>query len=337
MSSSALIRSETLDGWSEFLTNRGLDFDTLSKGLSQTQRQTPSGHDAIALSEFVQIIEHVCSQSAVPGLAWNVGDAADYSTRGAVGRSVLSSKTLATAFRRLTTYFPLLQEATDLKLTIGEDWSTLSYRILDPDIWPRHHDAMYSLGIYSSLVKKAAPDAWSQTEITLEATAEQVDCNFSSIIQTNCIYGGDTNALRFPTRALSSKLELAPKFNADQDKLTKELVRLRRTTPILDRVRHIIFRELNEGCVGQEYISKELGMTSRTLRRKLSAENLSFQAILDDCRMRAAALEFRTQKSVSLSETALRLGYSEHSTFSRAFARWAGMPPQDYRRALLLN
>ena len=67
-----------------------------------------------------------------------------------------------------------------------------------------------------------------------------------------------------------------------------------------------------------------------TLLEELST--LWFQHIVDECRMRQAAHEFRRRSRVSLAQTALRLGYSEHSTFTRAFARWSGMPPQSYIR-----
>lgn len=337
MTSKALIRAEALDGWAEILEDRGLNFRLLSRGLNKNIKKNEMGHDAIILSEFVEFLERASSESHTPGLAWSAGHTANYATRGVLGRAVLSSKTVGGAFRTLTNYFPLLQEATDLKLSVSEDWATLSYRILDPDIWPRHSDAMYSLGIYSNLFKQAAPDAWSQSEITVEATPEHVDGNIPSVIQANCVFDGETNSLRFPSRALDCKLAVIPSFTNSKKLLDKELVKLIRSAPIVQRVRCAIFKELSEGSVGQEHISKTLGMTSRTMRRRLAKENLSFQAILDDCRMRTAALEFRMQKNDSLSEMALRLGYSEHSTFSRAFTRWAGMPPQDYRKLLQLN
>ncbi|MEL7028160.1 MAG: helix-turn-helix transcriptional regulator, partial [Pseudomonadota bacterium] len=116
-----------------------------------------------------------------------------------------------------------------------------------------------------------------------------------------------------------------------------ELAVKRRATSMSSRTREMIFSEMSEGSLSQEHIARELGVSSRTLRRKLEAENYSFQSLLDECRMRAAALEFRSRRSVSLSEVAFKLGYSEHSTFSRAFGRWAGMAPQDYRRSFALH
>ncbi|RME66501.1 MAG: helix-turn-helix domain-containing protein, partial [Alphaproteobacteria bacterium] len=119
--------------------------------------------------------------------------------------------------------------------------------------------------------------------------------------------------------------------------LSRTLARKRRAVPISDRARRMIYAEMHDGNVCQEHIARELGVSSRTMRRKLAAEGLSYQALLDDCRMRFAAHEFRTREKLSLSEMALKLGYSEHSTFTRAFARWTGMAPQAYRRAIVMH
>lgn len=335
--SKALIRTDALSGWDRVLVAKGLDSRDYTASLHAGRTVTPSGHEAVHLRSFVEFLERVAGDTEA-GLAWAVGSASDYATRGKIGQAILSSRTLGSALKRLTEYFPLIQDATELRVSVSGSWAVLSYRIVDPDIWPRHQDAMYSLGIYASLLRAAAPDAWRQVELTVEATQEQVAGNMSQLIQANCVYGGETNALRFPTRILDCRLELAPPAESSLLlALNRQLVRKRLETPIIDRVRFLIFRDMSESSVRQEVIASKLGMTSRTLRRRLVDENTSYQAILDDCRMRAAALEFRIRADAPIAETALKLGYSEHSTFSRAFTRWAGMPPLEYRRALQLH
>jgi AraC-like DNA-binding protein len=232
-------------------------------------------------------------------------------------------------------FFPLLQDASTLRLDVDADWTTLSYKILDPEIWPRHEDAMYTLGIISRLIKAAAPEAWSHVQLTVEAEPSQVRADLSSIVQTNVIYGGNANSIRMPTSTINAPLNIAQPCDPNVlKKLAADLTRKRRSTPICERTRRVIYREMNDGCVNQDHIAREIGISSRTLRRRLSIENQSFQALLDECRMQFAALEFRTRSKLSLSDMALKLGYSEHSTFSRAFVRWAGVAPQEYRRSV---
>ena len=292
----------------------------------------------VRLDEYVDLLEFLGRSCKRSSLAWNTGFAVDLPFDDDFGRAILGCKSLGTALHWMSQYFPLLQDASILRLDVEDDWTTLSYKILDPAIWPRHEDAMYTLGICSKLIKAAAPGAWSQVQITVEAESEQVQADLESIVQTTVIYGGTVNSVRFPTSLINAPMTLdQPCSPTVLKRLSADLTKKRRLTPAAERTRRMIYREMNEGCVNQDHIARELGVSSRTLRRRLARENQSFQALLDECRMQFAALEFRTREKLSLSEMALKLGYSEHSTFSRAFARWAGMAPQEYRRTVSVH
>lgn len=323
--------------WRGILVNYGLcETSAIQRG--EDEAAPIHGEHKIDLSRFVELLEKVNAVSRKAGLSWNAGLAGDYGARGRVGRAVLGAKTLGAGLKRLTDYFPLLQDATFLRLDVEGSWASLSYKILDPDIWPRHEDAMYSLGLYAALVRSAAPGIWDQMEITVEAENHQVKSDLSNVVRTSVIYGGAANVLRFPVSALSETLGLAPPASASLlGNLSRDVVMKKRSRSFRERAREQIYIELNEGFAGQERIARELGVCSRTLRRKLAKEHCSFQSLLDECRMRFAAHEFRNNSETTLSEMALRLGYSEHSTFSRAFGRWAGVAPQEYRRAMMVN
>ncbi|HET8596859.1 MAG TPA: AraC family transcriptional regulator [Castellaniella sp.] len=83
---------------------------------------------------------------------------------------------------------------------------------------------------------------------------------------------------------------------------------------------------------GMEAIAAQLGMTSRNLRRHLSAEGTSFSAILDDVRCSLAVEYVRTTK-MNGDDIALLLGFSEPTNFRRAFKRWTGKTTREYRMA----
>jgi AraC-like DNA-binding protein len=286
----------------------------------------------------VDLLERIHHHSRQPGLAWRVGQVAKSVTCGRFAQAISSSRNLGTALRRLSDYYPLFQDETQLTLAVGERWSVLSYGILDPDIWPRHQDALYTLGIFAHLIKKAAPDAWDEVEITVEAERCMTDADLSAIVHAPVIYGGAANALRFPTRILDCQMNLMPPVkDMLEDDMSRYLALKRRQASVSDRVRHIIYQNMLEGIISQDDVARHLGVSTRTLRRKLAEERLSYQDILDQCRMRMAARELRTHGATSLAEIALKLGYSEHSSFSRAFVRWTGVAPQDYRRETLTS
>ena len=79
-----------------------------------------------------------------------------------------------------------------------------------------------------------------------------------------------------------------------------------------------------------EKVAQELGLGERTLRRRLEEEATSFQEILDELRAEVARRHLRQQR-ISISEVAYILGYSEPSAFHRAFKRWTGETPAEFR------
>jgi AraC-like DNA-binding protein len=78
-------------------------------------------------------------------------------------------------------------------------------------------------------------------------------------------------------------------------------------------------------------LARSLGMSSRSLQRRLSAEGVSFQGLLDEARKEAAA-RYVVGTALSLAEVAYLVGYSEPAPFHRAFKRWYGATPDQFRK-----
>jgi len=284
------------------------------------------------LAEFVSWFNDAVTRIGQPGIAWQLGQRCDYRRRGLLGEVVMNAGTLGTGLYWLCKFYPLIQDATSVKLEVDEDTARLSYRILDPTIWPRHHDALYTLGTFSKLIRTAAPDVWPEVRIWLEASQRDFQSDLSRVVQAPVTYDALGNTIFFPARVLNIALRGSSRIDqAHIKQLSQLLTRKNRAMPVVDRARYVILADLCESQVSQAHVARELGLSSRTLRRKLAIEGVSYQELLDECRMQMATREFASAPKVSLSQMALKLGYSEHSTFTRAFSRWSGMAPREYR------
>jgi AraC-like DNA-binding protein len=96
------------------------------------------------------------------------------------------------------------------------------------------------------------------------------------------------------------------------------------------RTRAVIIRHLQDGEPRRPKIAAVLGMSERTLHRRLTAEGSSFQLLLDDTR-RELARHYLGQRTVSLADIAYLLGFSDQSSFFHAARRWLGSSPRQYR------
>jgi AraC-like DNA-binding protein len=77
-------------------------------------------------------------------------------------------------------------------------------------------------------------------------------------------------------------------------------------------------------------VAQQLGMSARTLARKLNAEGVAFADILDQLRS-VLAQRYLSQRDLPISEISWLLGYSEASSFTHAFKRWTGKTPRQFR------
>jgi len=112
------------------------------------------------------------------------------------------------------------------------------------------------------------------------------------------------------------------------------LVKYRDQTSLSERIRRQLRRHLAGEMPSLEEVSESLAMTPQTLRRRLRDEGQGFQAIKDELR-RDAAVEYLGQPELTLLDIANRLGFSEASTFHRAFKGWTGQSPGVYRQTHL--
>lgn len=98
------------------------------------------------------------------------------------------------------------------------------------------------------------------------------------------------------------------------------------------RVRALLLSTLKDGPLSAEAVAGKLGVTRRTLTRRLREEGTSFTELLEDVR-RQAAIHYLTASDHGADDIAFLLGFSEASAFVRAFKRWQGVAPMAYRRA----
>ena len=86
-----------------------------------------------------------------------------------------------------------------------------------------------------------------------------------------------------------------------------------------------------EGLPGPAQVARRLGMSERTLHRRLAADGLTFRAIVDRAR-RETAESLLALPDHTLAEVAYLTGFSDQSAFQRAFKRWSGQTPLAFRR-----
>jgi AraC-like DNA-binding protein len=105
---------------------------------------------------------------------------------------------------------------------------------------------------------------------------------------------------------------------------------------IINRVRTIVVEELSSCTLNKQRVADKMYMSARSLQMKLAEKDTSFQEIMDSSR-HTLALGYMEQSAITITEAAYLLGFSEVSNFTRAFKRWTGKSPREYRQSLGLK
>jgi len=103
---------------------------------------------------------------------------------------------------------------------------------------------------------------------------------------------------------------------------------------VSERIRRLLRRRLDGELPSLEDVGALMAMTPQTLRRRLRDEGHGYQELKDALR-RDVAIELLAQPELTLIDIANRVGFSEASTFHRAFKKWCGVAPGEYRSTRL--
>jgi AraC-like DNA-binding protein len=153
------------------------------------------------------------------------------------------------------------------------------------------------------------------------------------IFEAPVVFGAPEDALVLPCSLLDEPMPVASERTVRHlDRLLDEmLAELPRRAALGEQVRAALAADLRSGPT-LEGVAARLGTTPRSLQRRLREEGGSFQELLDELR-RELSLRYLGEPDLTLAEVAFSLGFAEQSAFHRAFRRWAGTTPAEWRRA----
>ncbi|SFK93377.1 AraC family transcriptional regulator [Shimia haliotis] len=157
---------------------------------------------------------------------------------------------------------------------------------------------------------------------------------FEKFFGCDVAFGRSENAIAFK----SSDMDV-PLLTAD-DNLQRALLAICETTiaqlprspdSIARKIEKLLSERLASGSATQDNIARELGMSVRTMARRLSEEGTTFANLVNDLR-KALARDYLLSSDLPLTEIAFLLGYNNAGSFSTAFRRWFGTTPRDFRK-----
>ncbi len=311
------------------LERRNIAVEELCKGTSFDPRLLDDPSARIPIVDYERLIARALEITGDPQLGLHVGARTPIAALTVLGHLITSCRTLREASEMLSRYIGLVADEVHVELRESPDAVELAI-----DLHPAYAHRAYCLELSLALVQCVIRIFMGnqQFEVCFEHEAQGSLETYLEHFGSSVHFRADSNAIRGPA-------EVFDRRQLHTDAQLRELLRNRADAMLANlaapdrlplRVREYIMAQPQPGAVSAAMLAEAFQLTERGLRRRLLELGTGLRELLDET-LRDMACDALRDHGSSIQEVAFRLGYSEPSAFHRAFKRWTGVTPLEFR------
>jgi AraC-like DNA-binding protein len=252
-------------------------------------------------------------------------------TMNALGYSWMASDSLRDALARMARYGRIVSTMVDMRFEEFDDHFVFEFapHTAGTDMPPEAIDA--GLATFVSMCRTSYGDDFHPLRVVTQRPEFDDPTRYLAFFGAPVEFSAQDNILYFSKESLEAHLPTAnARLARINDRVITEYLAQFEKDSTSMRVRARLVDLLSAGDVSQQDVADSLHMSLRTLQRKLNEENTSYKTLLEEIRRQLAG-QYLRQACLSVSEVTYLLGFSEPSNFTRAFKRWTGHTPSEFR------
>jgi len=320
----------------EHMRNKAMaDTDSFLKQLQIDKDTLVDDEGLMPMSQFVMIIEEAAKYIDDVNLGLHYYQNIDFRRLGIFGYVLLNSTTIGEAFSFSSRYYCLFQQGMEYKLLIEGNTASLTYNITTKNFPKSRQDAEMTLMGAVTLVRVLYNATWQPTAVHFSHQAPDDISEHIKLLGSNIHFNKPVNRLFFEKKLLDVSvhdvdLQLKKSLSTTMEQLLS-VSQQQLEQDWLHTFQEKIIESLGGGVPKINDIAEQMFMSKRTLQRKLTNDGLSFLGVIESIRYKLAS-NYLSASEMLLQDIAIVLGYSDVSSFSRAFKRWTNMTPLEFRK-----
>lgn len=298
-----------------------------------TAEQACNDSIRLEVSKQIRILDLAAKEIGDEFLGFHLGRDFDLREIGLVYYIIASSERLADAIRNAARYSGIMNDGIRLHFRQDNRAVTIALDYVNVDRRSDRHQIEFWLVTVIRICRQITDTRLAPRHLRVRHNRDTTPAEFRTFFGTDVEFGADADEIVFPAPIGSFPL-------TKRDNYLNDLLRQYADEALASRPRHLgHFRSAVENALTQllphgegsaSKVAQHLGMSARTLARKLNAEGVTFADILDQLRS-ALAQRYLSERGLPISEISWLLGYREVSSFTHAFKRWTGKTPRQYR------
>lgn len=277
-----------------------------------------------------RLLAHCAQRTACPHIGLLVGQQADLHSFGLLGLLARTAPDAGGALRSLVRHFQYQARGAVLALEVDGDLAVLSYESYQPRAAATDQVGDGAIAIAFNILRELCGRDWMPIELRL-AHREPADLGpFRRFFQAPIRFDAEQYAVLFSARWLARAL---PVTDADLRHLLEEQIdklEKQHEDDFPEQVRSVLRHALVADLSGANQIAALFSVDRRTLNRRLNARGTSFRELADEIRFEITR-QMLTDSAMDIVQIAALLNYANASAFTRAFRRWSGTTPAQWR------
>lgn len=321
----------------EFALSKGADRRALLQRSGISEQNLSQQDNRVLVSNYVDLLKAAAELTGEPGIALQFGQAVRMQEISIVGLICEACETTSDVARQLNRYAALVVDD-------GEEPATLMRGVSkDGGFWiegpaevftnnPLITESEFARLIWNARVMFANSPEFQRLRFprVVHFRHEELAyrAEYERVFQAPIVFKSHWNAMQIDGEFLTLKQPPVNRyvFGVLSERAEALLESLRTSKTTRGQVERLLMPILHTGEASMGAVAAKLGMSRRTLHRRLKDEGATFEQVLDALRHKLA-LHFLSGKKVSVSDTAYLVGFSDPAAFSRAFKRWTGTSP----------
>lgn len=325
-------------GLESYLRARNCDPDAVLRQAELVSEDLLDPERRIPLVRYLELLEICAKALGDQQFGLKFGAQYDVAHAGVVGNVALASPTIHDALKTVARYLPVMVSSAMYRIEVTGNTALAYAYYVDPLLRSYRQKSDWSIAFTCNIIRRGLDnDRWHPDELLLpyalpdDAMAKRA---YRQLLGGNPRGGQPWAGIRFNASVLEQPMATA---NAMLERLMRHygdlrLAELPQKGGQLDFLRRETATMLMKGYISVEALAKHIGLSVRTLQRRLNDAGTSYTELLSNVRQ-TLSLNLLENQSLSISEIAFSLGYSEVSSFNHAFQHWTGQTPGEYRRS----
>ncbi len=329
-----LVRTATFLPFRNFLCEIGLPVDRLSQKYKLPASAMDDPEGLLPLHGICHYLDDAACREGITELGFQVGLRTPIASLGHFGLLIRRAVTLWDALHTAQRLISTLTTGSNIRIEKAGGTVWVHHQMLIGDTPGSRHADAFGLMMLVNLIRLATSERWRPPAVRLPIAPECAVADLEMFQAAALQFNRASSAIALPTMLLTEPLQQQTAHGCiDHGRLHELLKSSAPASDLCGSVQQFLRSQIPNGHTDISAAAEAAGLSVRTLQRQLRQKGCDYSRLLDQARFRLA-VELLRDTGIRIVDIALHLGYGDTANFTRAFRRWTGVPPQEFRRSV---